>query len=98
MIFSSLCRKCGFFPLTPTVKISLAEYLGLSVRQIERYIKGADIHPSVTRLLEIRAKGVIDAPEWKGFFIRRGALVNPNGEQWHLSELKTKSLFLQLNH
>lgn len=94
--FESLCRESGLFPFTPEVKIHLSKYLGLSIRQVERYISGASIHPCVVRLLEVRKNGIADLDHWNGFKIdqRRDELINPNGEIWHLSELRCKTLFL----
>lgn len=96
MNFEQLCRNCGFFPFTYETKKSISTYLGLSVRQVERYIKGAKIHPSAKRLLIIRSHGLIDLPNWKGFYIRYDALINPNGEQWLLSDLRSRSLTLSI--
>lgn len=95
MSFEELCRKSGFYPFTPETKIKLSSYLGLSVRQIERYINGLTVHPCCIKLLEIRSSGLIDLPDWCGFHIRHNSLVNPNGEQWDINELKSKSLFIQ---
>lgn len=97
MEFERLCRACGLFPFTPNTKKILAAYLNLSVRQVERYISGENkVHPSAVKLLETRAKGIIDLPDWEGFMVRHNELVTPYGESWPINDLKSRSLFIQL--
>jgi hypothetical protein len=95
-IFESLCRNANFYPFTPRVKAELSQYLGLSVRQVERLIVGQPkIHPCIIRLLEVRAKGLADMPEWQGFKIQSDMLVNPSGNYFYASDLRTWSLTKQ---
>lgn len=95
MTFEQLCRNARYYPFTPTNKARLSAYLGLSVRQVERYISGASLHPCVIRLLEVSARGIADLEQWQGFRIEQNRLVNKNGEYWLLNDLSSRSLWLQ---
>jgi transcriptional regulator with XRE-family HTH domain len=93
--FIHLCRLCGFSPMNPKNKRTVADLLGLSVRQIERYMNGAPLHPSAEKLLLAYQCGIIAGDSWAGFSISGDYLLNGNGEYWHVDDLRSRSLAVQ---
>jgi hypothetical protein len=89
MNFEHHCRACDLFPYTPETKKILSEYLGVSPRQLNRFICGAKVSTPYLRLLEVRAHGIAANLEWQGFSICGDILVNPNGEYISVNDLKT---------
>jgi len=89
MSFEQLCRACDLFPFTTDIKNTLSAYLGVSVRQINRFINGGTLSPPYIRLLEIRAQGLADLPQWEGFTVKGDTLINPSGEYINVADLLT---------
>jgi len=101
MSFENLCRNCDLFPFNANSKKTLSDYLGISSRQLNRFISGATISAPYVRLLEIRAQGIADNINWQGFSIKGSTLINPDGEYISVADLKainfTKQRFFALS-
>jgi hypothetical protein len=101
MEFETLCRNCDLFPFNADSKKTLADYLGISPRQLNRFIGGAPVSAPYVRLLEIRSQGIADNDNWAGFSIKGDTLINPDGEYICVNDLKainfTKQRFFALS-
>jgi len=95
MIFEQLCRNCDLYPFTTAVKNVLSEYLGISHRQLNRLISGANVSAPYVRLLEVRAQGIADLAQWKGYTIKGNMLINPSGEYITVEDLHNLNLTKQ---
>ena len=94
--FDLLCRNAGFIVSGQQNKHEIAEFLGVSVRQVERYINGANIHASAKKLLELKSVGIIDNKKWCGFAIRDDKLITPNGDYFSKNDLESFGLTHQI--
>lgn len=70
-----------------------AEYLGVSLRSIRNWERGANRVPyPAFRLVRMRARAIVHAEGWEGWrFGRDGALVSPEGyafQPWELRNLR----------
>lgn len=79
-MFSDLVYKAQFFGFPSTR--SIAGYLGVSTRTVERWCVSNNAPDSVWRLL-LLATGDLGAlhPEWKGWVIKSNGLFDPEGRR-----------------
>ena len=89
MNFEQRCRACDLYPFSTQTKTLLTAYLGVSVRQLNRFIAGGNVSAPYLRLLEVRAQGIAADVDWQGFSIKGDILTNPNGEYISVNDLKT---------
>ena len=85
--FTNELWKAGFTLINPQSKIEIAEYLGITVRSVERYIKSDCAPKNKINLLRLKRKNVLLNDNWDSFKINKNTLVTPNGHEYTPNDL-----------
>lgn len=89
--FQNLCFLAGF-PF-PEFKQDCADYLCISLRNLNRYIKGeVNPHPSCVKLLKLRALNHLPHDRWQGWTLnpQTGEIHSPDGLERFTPEILSR--------